>query len=322
MAHYSLWLIAPAFLGLIFQLVVWGTGPDFSHPVLPFYGVCITLWSISMLEFWKRSQSIQAMKWGMLDFEQDEPDRPEYKGDRIKSFIDGKEMTYFPDTQRSRLFAMSQSVIYTFISIVIGVVAGIYSMRYVLQTQSLGPYASTVASVVNTIQITIFNVLYQFVAVKLTNLENHRTNTNYQDSLIVKMFVFQFVNSYASFFYIAFIAANLSPVPGQPDGFMGQCGYYNCMQPLSVNLAIIFGSRLTVTNLIEVLMPIYSCWQKRKAETKGKEVALLTPPELDFILMEVRRTSRLTFLQHRRHLYPLLTPPPLRLRPVLTCGPV
>jgi hypothetical protein len=288
MAHYSLWLILPAVIGLIFQLVVWGTGPNFSHPVLPFYGVCITVWAIIMLEFWKRSQRMQAMKWGMLDFEDEEPDRPEFKGDRIKSFVDGRDMTYFPPKQHGRLVAASQSVIVTFIFIVIGVVAGIYYMRYVLQKQSLGPYASTIASVVNTIQITIFNVIYQIVAVKLTNAENHRTDTNYQDSLIVKMFVFQFVNSYASFFYIAFIAANLDPVPGQPEGFMGQCGYYNCMQPLSVNLAIIFGSRLTVTNLIEVLMPIYSCWQKRKTETAGKDVALLTPPELDFILMEVR----------------------------------
>jgi hypothetical protein len=32
-------------------------------------------------------QRTQAMKWGMLDFEDEEPDRPEFKGDRIKSLI-------------------------------------------------------------------------------------------------------------------------------------------------------------------------------------------------------------------------------------------
>lgn len=34
--------------------------------------------------------------------------------------------------------------------------------------------------------------------------ENHRTQTSYDDGLIVKLFAFQFVNSYASLYYIAF----------------------------------------------------------------------------------------------------------------------
>lgn len=34
--------------------------------------------------------------------------------------------------------------------------------------------------------------------------ENHRTQTSYEDALIIKLFGFQFVNSYTSLFYIAF----------------------------------------------------------------------------------------------------------------------
>lgn len=34
--------------------------------------------------------------------------------------------------------------------------------------------------------------------------ENHRTQTSYDDALIIKLFGFQFVNSYTSLFYIAF----------------------------------------------------------------------------------------------------------------------
>ena len=34
--------------------------------------------------------------------------------------------------------------------------------------------------------------------------ENHRTQTQYDDALIIKLFAFQFANSYASLFYIAF----------------------------------------------------------------------------------------------------------------------
>jgi hypothetical protein len=39
----------------------------------------------------------------------------------------------------------------------------------------------------------------------LNQWENHRTDTDYENHLILKTFLFQFVNSYASFFYIAFV---------------------------------------------------------------------------------------------------------------------
>jgi threonine/homoserine/homoserine lactone efflux protein len=63
-----------------------------------------------------------------------------------------------------------------------------------------------VASILNTLQIMIFNMIYQARAIQLTDEENHRTDTDYEDSLIVKLFVFQFINSYTSFFFLAFIA--------------------------------------------------------------------------------------------------------------------
>ena len=34
--------------------------------------------------------------------------------------------------------------------------------------------------------------------------ENHRTDSSFESALIFKTFAFQFVNSYFSFFYIAF----------------------------------------------------------------------------------------------------------------------
>lgn len=95
----------------------------------------------------------------------------------------------------------------------------------------------------------------QEIAVALTNAENHRTDTQYEDSMIVKLFVFQFVNSYSSFFFLAFIAQNLESSKDVPSNFQGQCGAPNCMEPLSINLAIIFGTRLTLTNFLDIFIP-------------------------------------------------------------------
>ena len=46
--HYSMWLIIPAVVGFIFQMVVWGT-LDFSSPVLPFFSLMITTWGMVKL---------------------------------------------------------------------------------------------------------------------------------------------------------------------------------------------------------------------------------------------------------------------------------
>jgi hypothetical protein len=203
----------------------------------------------------------------MTDFENNEPDRPEFQGKMIISYVNGQHMLYFPAKEFAERLFSSQAVIISFMLLVMGVVTSIYVLRFSIQKET-GTFASTIASVLNTIQITVFNFIYQRIAIYLTNMENHRTDTQYEDSLIVKLFAFQFINSYASFFFLAFIAQNLEPAAGTADDFTGQCGYKNCMQPLSINLAIIFGTRLFVKNIMDIVLPLHAKNEKRKAESK------------------------------------------------------
>lgn len=49
---------------------------------------------------------------------------------------------------------------------------------------------------------------------KLTDLENHRTQSEYDDSLTLKLYLLQFVNFYSSIFYIAFIQGTTAGLPG------------------------------------------------------------------------------------------------------------
>ncbi|CAM9511241.1 unnamed protein product [Hapterophycus canaliculatus] len=106
-------------------------------------------------------------------------------------------------------------------------------------------FANIIPPLVNAVQIQVMNAFYGTVAIKLTNMENHRTDTEYEDNLIAKTFMFQFVNSYTSLVYIAFIKELVG------DPCLG-----SCMSELSTNLGTVFLARLAVGNLAEVVLPI------------------------------------------------------------------
>jgi hypothetical protein len=97
----------------------------------------------------------------------------------------------------------------------------------------------------------------------------------FEDSMITKIFLFQFVNSYASFFYLAFIAES-----------MGDCHGAACMSGLTINLATIFGTRLLVGNIMELLIPYLSYLYKYREETKRAR-GHMSQPENEFLLDKV-----------------------------------
>ncbi|CAN0424542.1 unnamed protein product [Ascophyllum nodosum] len=66
-------------------------------------------------------------------------------------------------------------------------------------------FSTIIPGLVDAIQIQVINTFYGQLAINLTDVENHRTDTEYEEYLIAKTFMFQFVNSYASLVFIAFI---------------------------------------------------------------------------------------------------------------------
>ena len=59
--------------------------------------------------------------------------------------------------------------------------------------------------------ISISNMIYKKIAHLFVKWENHRVQSDYDDSLIMSIFVFQFINSYITLLYLAFYPAYLDP---------------------------------------------------------------------------------------------------------------
>jgi hypothetical protein len=94
--------------------------------------------------------------------------------------------------------------------------------------------------------------------------------------MIVKIFMFQFVNSYASFFFLAFVARAVNECPAN-----------GCMSVLGSNLAIIFGTRIVSGNISEILLPWLKFQWKIFWETKEAGGVQLSRPEEEYVLDQV-----------------------------------
>ncbi|OQR84255.1 hypothetical protein ACHHYP_13660 [Achlya hypogyna] len=287
LGHYTTWLIAPSIVGAIMlaDIVI---EANVDARLLGLFGVFMALWGTFYLEFWKRRNAVVRLEWGMDGFEDEEEDRAEFQGEEITSPIDGSKMRYFSPELRTKRVLSSLLFIFVLILLVIGAVAAIFVFRFFAQKDNmLYPYTtitygnktiplgSPIASTLNAIQIQVMNAIYMTIAVKLNNYENHRTDTQYEDNLIAKTFLFQFVNSYASLFYIAFIKVYVYVrAPGVESGCSPD-GEGGCIFDLMMALGIIFGLRLTSGNFFEAILP----YIKRRLRAKFSKPAVSTDGE-------------------------------------------
>jgi anoctamin-10 len=112
----------------------------------------------------------------------------------------------------------------------------------------------------------------------------------YEDSLIVKNFIFLFVNSYASFYYLAFVA-----------DFYDDCPPAGCMYSLAINLAVVFGSSLASSCCMQLVLPYlkYKYQYYFGAAEAGRK---RTRPEKEYLLATVSLVH-VAFLCACRHVW-------------------
>ncbi|XP_041716977.2 anoctamin-6 isoform X1 [Coregonus clupeaformis] len=248
------------------------------------FAVFMAIWVTVFLEFWKRYQAELEYDWDTVEFlEQEEQPRPEYEAKcnhkRINPVTRVKENV--PYTACGRCIRVSLgigTVLFWIVLILASVVAIIvyrlavfFSFSTSLQSdlKELEPFkeyvtaqmaTSVTASIISFVVIMVLNILYEKVAIWITDFELPRTKTDYENSLTLKMFLFQFVNYYSSCFYIAFAKGKVVGYPGQPVYLLGkyrneECDPGGCLIELTTQLTVIMGGKAIWNNIQEVLLP-------------------------------------------------------------------
>ncbi|KAM7339742.1 hypothetical protein ACRRTK_000357 [Alexandromys fortis] len=281
-------------------------GRLFDHGGTVFFSLFMALWAVLFLEYWKRKNATLAYRWDCSDYEDiEERPRPQFAARAPMTALNpitGEDEPYFPEKRRVHRMLAGSVVLLMMVAVVIMCLVSIILYRAIMavvmsksENAFLSAWAPRIASltgsVVNLVFIVILSKVYVVLAQVLTRWEMHRTQTAFEDAFTLKVFIFQFVNFYASPVYIAFFKGRFVGYPGNYHTLFGvrneECAAGGCLIELAQELLVIMVGKQVINNVQEVLVPkLRGCWQKwysrkRKAGT-GTHPA---PWEADYQLL-------------------------------------
>jgi hypothetical protein len=145
----------------------------------------------------------------------------------------------------------------------------------------------------------------------LTDWENHRTQTEYDDALIIKNFLFEFINNYFSLFFIAFllhldvpdIPEVMSTISDEIDGVsfpqqhLTACPGTSCMGVLQRQLFVVFTCKQIGQQLKQAVKPWLMHKRRMAKENQGIVQANKLRPahdQISLMISNVVEYQRLT----------------------------
>ncbi|XP_023202530.1 anoctamin-3 isoform X2 [Xiphophorus maculatus] len=255
-----------------------------------FFAIFMAIWATVFLEFWKRRRAELTYDWDLIDWEEEEEElRPQFeaKYSRVERVnpISGKPEPFQPFSDKLSRLMVSVSGIFFMISLVLTAVFAVVVFRLIAMekfasfnwdfVQKNWQFATSGTGVcINFMMIMSLNVVYEKVAYLLTNLEHPRTESEWENSFALKMFLFQFVNLNSSTFYIAFFLGRFAGRPGSYNKLFNrwrleECHPSGCLIDLCLQMGVIMFFKQIWNNFMELGYPLLQNWWSRRKMKKG-----------------------------------------------------
>uniref|UniRef100_A0A669C8Q8 Anoctamin n=1 Tax=Oreochromis niloticus TaxID=8128 RepID=A0A669C8Q8_ORENI len=263
----------------------------FDNPATVFFAIFMSLWAVLFLEQWKRRQISLSFSWDLTGIEEDEVNSPIEKltwKDRLPGYLINVSSILF-------MFALTFSAVFGVIIYRITVSAIMAMSPDPEIRHNVRVTVTATAVIINLVVILILDEIYGAVAVWLTELEIPKTETNFEERLILKAFLLKFMNAYAPIFYVAFFKGRFAGRPGNyvyvfNDFRMEECAPGGCLIELCIQLSIIMlGKQLIQNNIFEIGIPklkkLVRTLKEKETTTKVREEE--KPPQqwnLDYAL--------------------------------------
>ncbi|XP_064475288.1 anoctamin-8-like isoform X2 [Ornithodoros turicata] len=255
LGHYTSALTFPALVGFLLWAFCYEQQADVCFVL---FALMNALWATLYLESWKRYCAELAYHWGTIDSQSQlltEP-RPLFTGPLGPSPVTGRLEPAYPSWKRHLFrYLITVPVIVFCLSLVFMVMFLIFQLQVnvplFMSRYSLNMFQTWWDNCISRLQypfwlsygpkvllaltISVLDGFYQRIAIWLNDQENYRLDEDYENQLIIKIAVFQFVNSFLSLFYIAF--------------------YLQDMDKLKEQLAALLITRQVIGNIKESLVP-------------------------------------------------------------------
>ncbi|XP_011343557.1 anoctamin-4 isoform X2 [Ooceraea biroi] len=258
----------------------------FDNPATVFFAIFMSFWATTFLELWKRRQAVLVWEWDLQNTDYNEEPRPEFEAS-VKTFrinpVTKEKEPYMPVFSKAIRYLATGSLVFFMICVVLGAVLGTIVYRISLVAVFYGGggtflkrhakiFTSMTAALINLVIIMILTRIYHRLARWMVNMENPRTQTEYESSFTFKIFLFEFVNFYSSLIYIAFFKGRFFVHPGDADARSSEfyriktdvCDPAGCLSEVCIQLAIIMVGKQCFNNFLEILSPkMWNWWRKR-----------------------------------------------------------
>lgn len=227
-----------------------------------------------MLESWKRKEVGLATKWGMRGIEKNKhTSRPKHWGTARRSPVHDDKEIHFSWLRRLPRQILGYVCL---LSLATVEMAGIFFTEYfrslwelhdglsleedgtVMQKWPMHRWAFIFTGSVVATTMFCFGKVGERLASFLNNFENYETSNQFMDNLIRKVFIFEFCNRFALYFFMAFIKANVSGcLMWTPDGTKLDRNREGkmCLVELQLQLRLVFLVEV-MKNVVELTLPL------------------------------------------------------------------
>lgn len=237
------------------------------HGILGWGGVMV-IWGAVYTKGWARVESSLAITWNRDSLHGVERKRPNFRGEMLPSPLNVNEKKRQSSAFWTAFFkGFSHLVTLCFCVATSASIYLIWGQRpranELLGEYGLGEYGPTAISCAISATIIVGNQVFSKVAQGLLWLENPETLAEYANSMVVKKFSFQCINSYNAFIYIAFFERQDETVPCPDD---------DCIALLSTSLMTTYAT-LAASTLVSLILPFLMLrWSLYTEEKKARKL--------------------------------------------------
>lgn len=260
--HYAKMLLCLSPVGVLWEILnaiayFVGNNSLWNRGSVMGFGLAVVIWARLASNSWGREEDFLKILWDLNSVGKDMSRRPEFHGKLEPDPADGNKMHLeYPPWK------------YTFRTVVSWVITLLFcAFDFLCVVVWLDIYRgklTIVACGVQAMMVQTFTAIYNWMAEALTLAENHKFQQHFYQSYLKKMFIFQLVNQYSAFFYMA-VKQQFTPggCPGGEDGCVHQI-QRTLPMTLSILAALQIAEVFARTLLVKVLLFVEQ-WQAQSA---------------------------------------------------------